>query len=249
MHGDSVKRLQRALGVDDDGDYGKITASAVRGAKSKMGFPADSFDTGATEFFQQILFGNREAPDEYVKRAHERKAARNAGKTDGEKAVAFLMERVGRTEIAPGHGYGSNRNPEWLDKWQVENGHGKFGSNAEDGWAWCGVACWAGYKYGAHKDIDPRIRSVEWAYYASGAGTNGLYRIPLGKVDKGDFLVLFSSNTHIATARGKLSRGEIPTVEGNTSFENSGDQANGGALAARERPQNAVVAAIRVRRG
>lgn len=248
MKGEAVKKLQRAIGATVDGEYGDQTASLVRKTKFLLGFPDKALDTGATSFFQQILYGDRHASQEYVKRAAAHKKAAAANKTDAEKACAFLMERVGRTEIAPGHGFGINREPDWLDKWQIDNGHGRYGSNAEGGWPWCGVAIWAAFHYGAGRTLDGRLRSVEFIYYASKAGTNNLYRVNLADVRMGDLLVCYSPNTHVAMARGPYKAGKVPTVEGNTSFGPGGDQANGGALAARDREKGIIVAAARVRR-
>lgn len=255
MSGQDVVRLQKKLGIQADGDYGRVTAQAVHHSKYLLGFPPRAFDTGASVFYQELLYGKHKRNAEYLRRAKARqtyiekqRAKAAKGAAAGRDATAWLMARMGRTEVAPGHGYGPNRNPEWLDDWQVRNGHAQYHAKIEAGWPWCGVALWAAWTFGAGLKVPGEFRSVEWLYWNAKANDYGLYVIALADVRPGDLLVLFGQDVHVGMARARYDGGStVPTIEGNTSFDDGGDQANGGAIAARHRNVGDVVLPIRVR--
>jgi hypothetical protein len=250
LSGRDVLRLQRKLRVDADGDYGPITARAVRSSKRRIGFHRKRWDSGATVFFQEILYGRREAPDSYKARAmrvHERDKAEaaEAAKRGGsaEKAAEWLLERATRHESRV-----PNR-ADWLDKWQIANGHPGFTRSGEEGWAWCGVACWAAYKWGAGVTLDGRMRSTDWIFVAAAARTNRLQRVALSKGRKGDMVLLFKRGAHVGMLASDYTGGMVSTIEGNTSPGAGGGlaaQANGGGIYQRSRSPGEVVAIVRV---
>jgi hypothetical protein len=248
MTGSDVKRLQRKLGIDADGEYGPITAQAVTSSKLHLGFAPSKLETGATPFYQELLYGKRSAPADYAARAKkiaaaDAKAAKAAAKNGGGrlKAANWLLEREGRHE---------NKVPnraDWLDKWQVANGHPRFGSPGEEGWPWCGVACWAAYKYGAGVVLDGRLRSTDFIFTASAANTERMFRVPLKQAKKGDLVLLFKRGQHVGMVAADYKGGALATIEGNTSAGSSGSQSNGGGIFRRNRAASDVVAIVRVR--
>jgi hypothetical protein len=250
MTGADVRRLQRKLRVDADGDYGPLTARAVRGSKRALGFHPKRWATGATVFYQALLYGRRPVPDEYRARAERVKArdaqaAAEAAKRGGSrsKAADWLIARANRHESAV-----PNR-ADWLDRWQMQNGHARFTRSGEEGWAWCGIACWAAYRYGAGIMLDGRLRSTDWIYVAAAANTNRLRRVPLAQGRKGDMVLLFKRGAHVGMLAADYTGGMVPTIEGNTSPGPGGGlraQANGGGIYRRSRSPGEIVAGVRV---
>lgn len=105
---------------------------------------------------------------------------------------------------------------------------------------WCGCfAKVAVVDHGKAKIPNP-IRLGYTGYIADDARErrNGLREVPFGAAQKGD-IVVFNFG-HIAVARGRPSATTIPTIEGNTSPLTSGSQANGGTVAAKNRPRGTV---------
>jgi hypothetical protein len=247
MTGDDVKRLQKKLGIDPDGEYGPITATAVHASKRVLGFLPSKWDTGASVFYQEMLFGKRATPADYKARAkkaadQDAKAAKKAaaGQSGRTKAAAWLIERAGRHE-----GPVQNR-ADWLDKWQIANGHPAFRSGSEEGWPWCGVACWSAHKWGTGVVLDGRMRSTDWIFTASASNTSRLSRVPLSKGKKGDLVLLFARGEHVGMLAADYKGGPVQTIEGNTSSGTSGSQSNGGGVYQRTRKPSDVIAVVRV---
>ena len=218
MTGEDVKRLQKKLGTDTDGEYGPATAIAVRESKRLLGFPPAKLETGASVLYQEILFGKAKAPAGYAERAKKAAAAHAKASAKAAKGAAgrisaadWLLERAGRHEGAV-----SNR-ADWLDKWQVSNGHPRFRSPGEEGWPWCGVGCWAAYKWGTGLLLDGRMRSTDWIFAASAAGTSRLSRAPLAQGKKGDLVLLFKRGAHVGMFAADYKGGSLNTIEANTS--------------------------------
>jgi len=248
MTGTDVKRLQRKLKIDPDGEYGPITARSVRSSKRRLGFAPSKWDTGATPFYQELLYGSRATPADYAARAKkvaaaDAKASKAAAKNGGGRlqAANWLLEREGR------HENGTPNRADWLDKWQIANGHPRFGSPREEGWPWCGVAVWAAYKYGAGVLLDGRLRSTDFIFTASAANTEHMFRVPLRQAKKGDLVLLFKRGQHVGMVAADYRGGALATIEGNTSPGAAGSQSNGGGIFRRNRAASEVVAIVRVR--
>jgi len=243
MKGDDVKKLQKALGVPVDGDYGPNTANAVELSKELLGFEKADWTTGASEFYQQILYGEKKAPAGYYTRAQAAENRHAKAKSAGDLAVDWLAPFVGKTERDS-----INRGSWGLDDWQKEAGHPAFASPSQAGWPWCGVTVHAAYLHGAKINLDNRVVSVEWISAAARAGTGGLYAVSKQQIRKGDLLTLFG-NDHVELARTNYNPktpSTIPTRGGNTSFAD-GSQNDGGALADKSRNLSDVVTVARVR--
>lgn len=247
MHGKDVRDLQATLRVKVDGQYGPLTAAAVRRSKYLIGFPRKALDTGATVYYLEILYGKRPKPAAYSRTArirarqvqHEAAQQSKADKTRA-AAVRSMVRLNGTVEHPPE----SNRGPGFIDDCQLHAGHGRFGAG-EKGWPWCGCAVHEAYRL-AGVDLPGEIRSVGWLYSAAHAGHPKFKLVSLDKARKGDIVILFGSNTHMGLVRENYHGGDLPTVEGNTSPGNDGSQDNGGGIHERHRDPSAVVAIVRV---
>lgn len=245
MKGPDVERLQRKLHVPDDGEYGPVTAAAVHRSKSLLGFPAKALDSGASTFYLEILYGERNAPASYaktaLKRADQRKAleaAKPAASKARAAAVKWALSHEGYSERA------SLNRGDLLDNWQIANGHGKFSGPSEKGWPWCGVYTWASYHFGADIDLDGRLRDCGWTYYAARSGQAGLHLVPFAQAIPGDIALLFGIGTHQGLVRAKYSgSGPLLTIEGNTGGSRPAD---GGMVAKGSRAPRDVTAVVRV---
>jgi N-acetylmuramoyl-L-alanine amidase len=216
MTGPDVKRLQRALGIDDDGEYGTATARAVEAAKLRLGFPPSELKTGASIEFLELLYGERPLPARQSKRAarfarslQARTKGAGSGAAARKQALAFALANDGVSEKPPG----SNRGPS-IDRWQRECGHPAFGAG-EQGWPWCGVFVHACYLHGAGIDLDNRIIGTWWIYEAARSNTGGLRRVPLAQAKAGDLVLLYAIGKHVGMVREDYAGGTLKTIEGN----------------------------------
>lgn len=144
--------------------------------------------------------------------------------------VEAALKHVGRTESPPG----SNRGVGIIDQCQIHwLGYAGF--------AWCGA--FAGYhvqKHGGVDAITKRIVYCPWIDEDARAGVNGLLdRVPLDAGRPGDLCVFDwqhdGTEDHVGIIVENHGNGWYSCVEGNTSFDNSGSQSNGGAVALRKR--------------
>lgn len=249
QHGSDVRLLQEKLGITVDGQYGPLTAKAVRRSKYARGFPSTALDTGATAYYLQILYGERQPPADYAARSRSRKQlVEKRAKVEAQKsrlaakALAELGHVVGQVE----HPAGSNRGPGFIDTCQLNAGHGHF-RPGEDGWPWCGCAVHEAYKR-AGVELPGEIRSVGWLYSAAHSGHPKFELVSLHDAVPGDILILFGPNTHMGLLREKVTVSNIvQTREGNTSPGPGGSQDNGGGIHDRARHPTDIVAIIHVR--
>jgi hypothetical protein len=95
LEGADVEEVQRALGVDADGEYGSITAAAVRNWKFRTGYPARAIDDQLGIAGQRLLLGLTHPSPLFVRRAAQR--------TTGAPAIdAFI---AGRSWLVSGPDY------------------------------------------------------------------------------------------------------------------------------------------------
>jgi hypothetical protein len=87
LEGADVEAVQRALGVDADGEYGPVTAAAVRNWKFRSGYPARAIDDQLGIAGQRLLLGLTTPAPLFVQRAAQR--------TSGAPAIDAFIE--GRT--------------------------------------------------------------------------------------------------------------------------------------------------------
>jgi hypothetical protein len=97
LEGADVEAVQRALGVDADGEYGPVSAAAVRNWKFRSGYPARAIDDQLGIAGQRLLLGLTTPAPLFVQRAAQR--------TSGAPAIdAFIAGRtwlVSDPEYAP----------------------------------------------------------------------------------------------------------------------------------------------------
>lgn len=212
-----------------DGQFGPETARACQTAHWLLGFPGklaeaptygDVLDDVLTAFLD-----DGSVPTAYMARRKARlKAA--ASKTLGEKALDWLRPHVGETEQPPG----SNR-VAWASIW-----YGIIGP-------WCAMGLTRAFVEAGSKAF---VRGSRWAYvpfivHDAIHGLNGLRRV--FTVKRGHLVCfdytgdgVFDHVELVDDPPASLVVGATFTTIGcNTSFNEGGDQANGGACAHRNR--------------
>lgn len=256
MKGPDVVRVQNALknvhgaAIEVDGEYGPMTAAAVKRYRHKAGFKV--VNGTMPERAQKILLGEWPlSPVEKARAATRAAAAKRAEKriTVPEKAVRWMEERAGLTESPAG----SNRVPRLMREGKAA---GLSTWMSSMGWPWCAYTTSlsnlvSGGYYGWYSLIKGKSNGLYVPEILSDAkaGRNGLRLVPKAEAKRGDLLVFnFDGGVvdHIGRARGPWKNGSIQTVEANTSFEGkSGSQSDGGALALRTRSWGLIEAVVR----
>jgi hypothetical protein len=233
QHGADVKTAQTKLisggwlrKGGNDGTFGPESARAAGQAHWWLGFSdklAKAETYGAT--LDKVLtewLKTKTLPDEYAKR----RATRMKAVTLGSKALEWLRAHVGDTESPPQ----SNRVP-WASEW-----YGVIGP-------WCAMGATRAY---IEVGSTAFARGQRWAYVpyivnSATAGRDGLVRTFDPK--PGDlWCVDWEGNgsfDHVELVdkppRSVSSGAAFTTVGCNTSFDDKGDQSNGGAVAAKSR--------------
>lgn len=148
--------------------------------------------------------------------------------TPAEKAVAWAMRQQGTAEHPDGSNWGKP-----VQNWIKFTGY-------SSPVPWCGCFVARAVVGEGKADIPARIRLGYNGYIVEDAeaNRNGLREVPVGAARAGD-IVTFDF-PHIALVRGPVRNGMVPTCEGNTSPTSSGSQANGGTVAAKQRPVSSV---------
>lgn len=266
--GKAVKEAQRALrdaghyGGALDGIYGPVTANATRAAKWALGFSRGQVNEAYGAVLHALLTGKREpSPAMRLRARQRRRPPRTVGSRAAERMVAWFVE--GWKEQPSG----SNRVPP-LQALCRSLGLSPYYSGM--GYPWCALAVFtaalaegsesaaAGLKRGLFNALyTPEIRAV------AARGAHGLRQVSRSEIEHGTGLLMnFGGSNggevdHIGLALGKPGErvtvhgttykpraSEVVTVEGNTSYDSSGSQANGGAVAVRVRPLTEIAAAF-----
>jgi len=168
-------------------------------------------------------------------------AALNSSPVNGRgqraKAVAWAQGRVGVTEHPAGSNWGHP-----VQDWIVAGG-------LDFPAPWCQFFCNQVAKAGNPK-LNPRwfggytVSVVNMA----ARGEHGLKPTNLNRVQPGDWVYFDWGHgiAHVGMFLKHNSDGTVQTIEGNTSFDSSGDQSNGGAVAHRVRSRSSVAACVAV---
>lgn len=226
MHGEDVRRLQRALnesrygdflrGTGVDGDFGVYTAQAVYRAKYWLGYAKPSKRAGRT--LCEYLEGNRQLTTKMHDR-RERRKTRRVTRPVRLWALAKMAEFIGETEHPPG----SNRCP--ASQWW--------------GWPgpWCAMEVSRAYALVGSKAFarGSRFASVSALYQAAHAGQYGL---SLTRAPQPGDLALFrfaGATTAFSHVGMVVMPKPLATIEGNTSPDNGGSQDNGGMCCRKDR--------------
>lgn len=183
---------------------------------------------------------NRNLLNKAIARARGRIAARrrliqSAGGGNGARAVKFLTDRAGWTEVG-------NRAP-WLDAWAR-----KYVGEWMVAQPWCGLACIAAWDAAGKRLPSGTVYTPNLVAWAN-SGSN-FTRVAASSARPGDLVVFnFPGGSgvadHVGLARGPARNGVIPTVEGNTSPTNGSSQSNGGGIYIRSRPLSLVAVVAR----
>lgn len=230
MHGEDVKKLQRALDKNKtwktdflqkagiDGEYGLYTAQAVHRAKYWLGFKRP--DKAAGPMLLGYLKGTTPLSPEMKKRRATR-LKKKAATPLRVKALAQLKKHIGEKESPPG----SNICP--ITKWW-----GIYG-------AWCAMGVSKAYIDAGSKSFGKSGSrytgcSVMWA--AAEMGRDGL---SITKDPKPGDLVLMKwpgLSGYRADHVGMVEQARpLKTIECNTSPDSGGSQANGGMCCRKNR--------------
>jgi hypothetical protein len=243
MKGRDVVRVQRALAVDDDGEYGPVTAGAASAWKRRAGYPDSAIDTTLTEQDQRYLLAKDELPGAFGRRAAAR-ARVLASVTDvPERAVAEMEQWVGLRERPPG----SNKVPA-LGKVARELDLSDWYQRM--GWPWCAFAVFLAALRVGGRSAEEGLRQGKFnALYCPAilaeaqAGRFGMRVVAASQAARGD-LVLFDWSPqgdpadHIGRLVRPPSGGAVATVDGNSGTDDL-------FVALRERATSQVRAYVR----
>jgi hypothetical protein len=236
MSGKDVEALQRAVNVrfkhhhiakaiKVDGEYGPATRRAVRQVAYLLGLDVGLFDQhGATpRIVRKIKAPKKRNPrdrrrararEPWVKRFRAAVAEAHRGPR---MAIQYGRRFVGLVEHPAGSNHGK-----YIDDWEKACGF--------SGAPWCGMFANAMLRAGGFPN-QPWLAYCPTIEARAKGGIDGWTWHPPGQGKVGD-LVLYG--TPIAHHTG-IYLGKGVTLEGNTSFDDAGDQANGGAVAIRHR--------------
>jgi predicted chitinase len=224
MKGRDVVRVQRALAVDDDGEYGPVTGGAASSWKRRAGYPDEAIGTTLTEQDQRYLLAKDELPADFRRRGEERAAALAAMAGVPVRAVEEMERWVGLKERPPG----SNKVPA-LGKVARELGLSDWYQKM--GWPWCAFAVFlAALRVGGQTAEQGLRQGAFNALYCptilaeAQAARYGMRVVPTSQAARGD-LVLFdwSPQGDPADHIGRLVRapagGVVATVDGNSGSD------------------------------
>ncbi len=224
MKGRDVVRVQRALGVDDDGEYGPVTAGAASAWKRRAGYLVNAIDTTLTEQDQRYLLGKDELPNAFRRRGEER--ARELAMVAGvpERAVEEMERWIGLRERPAG----SNKVPA-LGKVARELGLSDWYQKM--GWPWCAFTVFLAALRVGGQSAELGLRQGKFnalycpAILAAAQGARfGMRVVAASEAARGD-LVLFdwSPQGDPADHIGRLVRppagGVVVTVDGNSGTD------------------------------
>lgn len=274
MQGKDVKEAQGRLAAAGflaasarDGVYGPVTANATKRAKRVLGYPLAEIIGVYGSQLDDYLAGRREPS-----RAMRLRAAARRRKAKAEAARFAIGERAADRMVGwykagwKEHPAGSNF---VLELSELAKRLGLSSYYSRMGFPWCALAVFSaalaegsraatlGLKQGRFNALyTPEIQSV------ANRGAFGLSAVAKSSIRKGVGLLFdFDGGgvDHVGFALGapgamivaggrtwKPGRDEVVTVEGNTSYDSGGSQANGGCVAIRIRPLSEIATAFRI---
>jgi predicted chitinase len=245
MKGPDVVKVQRALGVPDDGEYGPVTASAVADWKRRSGYPDKAIDGVLATADLRWLLGRQPIPPGYTRRAQARQQALASSAGVGERAATTMEEWASS-------GYcekpaGSNKVPQLV---KLAGELGVASGIVPMGFAWCGFSAFLSALAAGGTTAGEGLRELHFnALYCPAilaeaqSGRFGLRVIPQSQAARGD-LVLFDWGPggdpvdHVARLVKPPEGGTVTTVDGNSGPDSL-------HVIVRERPLNLVRAFAR----
>jgi len=210
------KRWSRALGFT--GGFGPITKKQVQKFQADVGLVVDGEVGPAT------WTALNSAPVN--------------GKGERARAVAWAKSQIGVTEKPAGSNWGRP-----VQNWIIEGG-------LDFPAPWCQFFCDQLAKQGTKGRLNPAWFGGYTVAVVNQArrGEHGLKPTTLDRVQAGDWVYFDWGNgiAHVGMFLCHNANGTIQTIEGNTSFDSSGDQSNGGAVAHKVRSRSSVAACVSV---
>jgi hypothetical protein len=246
MRGEDVRMVQEALDVPVDGEFGPVTAGAAKLRKYELGMQDSQVRASVTTGEWPFISGERQ-PGAFMKAnqlLRKPKPSDSALAADRMKDWYTLLYRETPS--------GSNR-VEPLAKLAKATGLSDWYQRM--GWPWCAFAVFLAGRAVNHKD-GPQKDGFAGRFNAlyvpdiltrAEHGQFGMRVVPDKDAKPGD-LVVFNWDGGVPDHIGRfLSFGPmgLVSVEGNTSYDASGSQSNGGAVAIRNRAWRNVQAIIR----
>jgi hypothetical protein len=242
-----IREVQSILNVRQDGEYGTITATAVRNWKYRCGFHEKFVNTSLTPSESQWLFGTRKL----TAAMHLRAKSRASVKPVSQKSLATMIEwaDLGTYETS------TNYVPRLSNEARLL---GLAPAYQRMGWSWCSFAVFlSGLKNGSKVASDLFAGSFnhnlvlyvpQILMYAQ-SGKFGLHVVQYVDAQPGD-LVIFNWDGGVVDHIGRLitkndASRTITTVEGNTSVGASGSQSNGDGVYKKIRSTSLVTAYVR----
>lgn len=236
--GDDVRHVQAACNrelpkigrslLDVDGEYGKLTAAAVRAVGFELGATLDALNRGCGPALQQLIINPRTQTPAQAKRAAAR--LKDATSVEGrvDASLAWLLSKVGTVESPPT----SNKGPE-IDVWERETG--VYAT------AWCGcIQAFSLRHFGKVPVLDDtRYCPAVEAHAEAGTGGweewvpfTGASSVP---ADIKRWCLLFDwagdgEADHIERGVAREAATLIKTVGGNTSDGDKGSPNEGGGV-------------------
>lgn len=243
-----IREVQRILGVNIDGVYGPVTASAVKNWKYRYGFHEKFVTTSFTIAESQWMFASKSKTQAMKIRAASRAVTRP-------KSVGFeAMEEMRRWANA---GYVETSRNVVPQLQALAKSLGLSAPYQAMGWSWCALATGlSGLKVGSKSakalfagSFNQHLPLYVPAIYGHAlAGRFGLKLVSREQAMPGD-LVVFNWDggvpDHIGRLVQKKDANTFLSVEGNTSVGTTGSQSNGDGVYQRVRYYNTVSGFIR----
>ncbi len=252
MRGSDVGIIQKKLGAIQviDGEYGPITANAVKDWKWRIGLPDKQVNTTLTQDESQYFFGKSRS---LAMQARTKVRLRNAQGTLTKRALAVTVMEGWAAKQYKENPAGSNKVPQ-LQAEAAKQGLAQYYTNM--GWAWCAFATTlSGMVAGLDSAKAAKEGKYNWLYCpeilaCAKSGKYGMKVVDWGTAGRGDLVLFDWEQDNVADHIGLLREDNnesqlVDTVEGNTSPGNTGSQSNGGGVYLRVRNKRDILAVVR----
>lgn len=249
MSGDDVRDVQDLLNVKVDGEFGPITAGAAKQWKYEFGMKDSQVKPNLTTGEYPYLAGHEVAGPFMLLNRKRRKTTVVDTRTVAEKATDRMVHWASK-------GYKETVNNVVPELSKLASSTGLSWWYTKMGWPWCAFAVFLaaraeGLRVGPQKlGFEGKFNVLYCPDILATArrGEDGLRVVGRKDVRKGDLVLFDFQGDGVVDHIGRyVSAGPngLVTVEGNTSYDDGGSQANGGAVAVRNRSWSQVTAIVR----
>lgn len=253
MKGSDVRIIQGKIGgiQQIDGEYGPITANAVKQWKWRIGLPDDQVNLTLRKDESEYLFGKERS---FLMKQRTKSRLGKDSKVKAQRVEALNLMLSWADKGYKESPAGSNVVPQLKTLGQLA-GIAPYYSNM--GYAWCAYAVSLS---GMIVGMDSAKLGFAGKYNTlycpailaeARAGRNGWELVDWEQATRGDAVLFDWDNDNVADHIGLLndygSSTQMlwDTVEGNTSPNNGGSQSNGGGMYKRVRNKNDIIAVVR----